>query len=232
MKKDIVFFIPTRKGSERVVSKNTRKFSNIDGGLLGLKLKQILNLNLDFPIVLSTNDENSIEVALKLKESRINIIERPEQLCLSSTNINEFINYIPTIFDRNKHVFWLHTTTPFVNEDSYLKAVKLYQNLEEPYDSLISVTKIQQFLWDPESNECLNYDRSSLKWPRTQDLKVLYEINHAFYINSIENYLKLKDRIGAKPYYFELDKLQSFDIDWEEDFIIAEKIFNALNIEF
>jgi hypothetical protein len=63
-------------------------------------------------------------------------------------------------------------------------------------------------------------------------LKVLYEINHAFYINSIVNYIKLKDRIGAKPYYFELDKLQSFDIDWEEDFRIAEKIFNAVNIEF
>lgn len=231
MDKDIVFFIPTRKGSERVISKNTRKFSNIEGGILELKLKQILNLNLEFPILLSTNDEKSIEVALKLKDSRINIIERPDYLCLSSTNINDFINYIPTIIDKSKHVFWLHATSPFVNEDTYLKAIRLYDELEDKYDSLISVTKIQQFLWDPELNECFNYDRSFIKWPRTQDLKVLYEINHAFYINSIENYLKLNDRIGNKPYYFELDKLQSFDIDWEDDFIVAEKIYNALNFE-
>lgn len=226
--KDFVFFLPTRKGSERVLSKNTRKFSSFEGGILELKIKQLLNLNLDIPIIISTNDELSIDVALKFNDDKIKIIERPEHLCQSSTNINDFINYIPTIFSEDKHVFWLHATSPFVDESIYLKAIEIYNRLDFNFDSLMSVTKIQQFLWNPINNSCINYDRSIVKWPRTQDLQVLYEINHAFYINSIKNYLELNDRIGSKPYYFELDKLQSFDIDWEDDFIVADKIHKSL----
>jgi N-acylneuraminate cytidylyltransferase len=60
---DIVFFLPTRKGSERVLQKNTREFAKISGGILHLKLQQLLDLDLPYPIVISTNDEVTIEVA-------------------------------------------------------------------------------------------------------------------------------------------------------------------------
>ena len=85
---------------------------------------------------------------------------------------------------------------------------------KKSFDSLLSVSKIQQFLWSKKENRCINFDRSLVKWPRTQDLSPLYEINHAFYINSRENYLKLHDRIGESPLLFELDRIHSFDIDW------------------
>ena len=38
----ISFFLPTRKGSERVINKNTRPFAGIEGGLVENKIKQIL----------------------------------------------------------------------------------------------------------------------------------------------------------------------------------------------
>jgi N-acylneuraminate cytidylyltransferase len=127
----------------------------------------------------------------------------------------------------SEHVFWVHATAPFVTASDYNAALERYWKILESdaYDSLISVTKIQQFLWDADTKECINHDRSKLKWPRTQDLKPLYEINHAFYINSVENYLKHHDRIGLKPDLFILDKIKSFDIDWEDDFQIAEIIY-------
>ena len=34
MSEKIAFFLPTRKGSERVKSKNTRPFAGIEGGLV------------------------------------------------------------------------------------------------------------------------------------------------------------------------------------------------------
>jgi N-acylneuraminate cytidylyltransferase len=226
--KKIVFFLPTRKGSERVLSKNTRQFADFEGGILELKLKQLIRLNLNIPIIISTNDEESIRVCEKFSNELINVIVRPDYLCKSSTNINDFINYIPDIIPHDKHVFWIHTTAPFVEDDTYKKVISNYQKLDGKYDSIISVNKIQQFLWDPVTNKCINHDRSITKWPRTQDLKILYEINHAFYVNSIRNYIKYKDRIGENPMYFELDKLESFDIDWEDDFIIAEKIYKSI----
>lgn len=39
------FFLPTRKGSERVQNKNTRTFAGIEGGLLKLKLNQLLEID-------------------------------------------------------------------------------------------------------------------------------------------------------------------------------------------
>ena len=39
----ISFFLPTRKGSERVKNKNTRPFAGIKGGLVENKIKQLLS---------------------------------------------------------------------------------------------------------------------------------------------------------------------------------------------
>ena len=225
----ISFFLPTRKGSERVKNKNTRPFAGIEGGILKLKLQQLLNIERVEDIVVSTNDEQTIEVAKSFGNPRIRVIERPEHLCLSSTVIEDFIDYIPSVVE-SEHIFWVHATAPFADESVLNKALDTYIEAlsSGEYDSLLSVNKIQQFLWSATENKCINHDRSKVKWPRTQDLEPLYEISHAFYINSRDNYLKYHDRIGEKPYLFELDKLHAYDIDWEDDFAIAEMIYSKI----
>lgn len=223
------FFLPTRKGSERVKNKNTRPFAGKEGGILRIKLEQLLAVKRVKDIIVSTNDKSTIEVAESMHNPRIKVIHRPEDLCLSSTVIEDFINYIPTIVDA-EHIFWVHATAPFADTDILNMALDTYENeilSKNNYDSLLSVSKIQQFIWSKEENKCINYDRNIIKWPRTQDLTPLYEINHAFYINSKENYFKYHDRIGNKPLLFELDKIHSFDIDWEDDFAIAEIMYNS-----
>jgi len=222
-----IFFLPTRKGSERVLDKNTREFAGQVGGLLTIKIKQLLEVDRIKKIIISTNDESTIKIANSFRNAKIKIVERPEELCLSSTSIEDFINYIPTITNA-EHIFWVHTTSPFVDANNYNDALDTYIKVvieNNEFDSLLSVTKIQQFLWDATENKCINHDRSKIKWPRTQDLKPIYEINHAFYINSRFNYVKNRDRIGQKPFLFEMAKIKSFDIDWEDDFELAEKIF-------
>ena len=224
------FFLPTRKGSERVQNKNTRTFAGIEGGLLKLKLNQLLEVDRVHDIIVSTNDSETIEIAQSFNNARIQVIERPEALCLSSTVIEDFINYIPTVVNAD-HIFWVHATAPFADKQVLENALDVYEKEvigENNYDSLLSVTKVQQFLWSAKENKCINHDREQVKWPRTQDLEPLYEINHAFYINSRENYLKFNDRIGVKPYLYEFDKIHSFDIDWNDDFQLAEIIYNSL----
>lgn len=225
---DIAFFLPTRSGSERVINKNTRQFGNVEGGLLKIKLDQLLSIP-NIPIFISTNDSETMRIAENYNSDRIKIIVRPEELCLSSTIIEDFIKYIPTVIEAS-HIFWVHVTSPFVDATHYKEVIEIYKNkvLSGEYDSLLSVTKIQQFLYDKETKKYINHDRTIEKWPRTQDLKPVYEINHAYYINSKENYLKYNDRIGIDPYLIELNKLQSFDIDWEDDFKIAEIIYDSI----
>lgn len=231
MSEKIAFFLPTRKGSERVKNKNTRPFAGIEGGILKIKLEQLLSIDRVRRIYVSTNDEDTMRITRAFGNSRISLVERPENLCLSSTVIEEFIDYIPTVVDAD-HIFWVHATAPFADREVLEGALDYYEQdvlRANNHDSLLSVTKIQQFLWSPKERKCVNYDRNVVKWPRTQDLEPLYEINHAFYINSRENYLRYHDRIGENPALYELDKIHSFDIDWDEDFLLAEMIYNNIN---
>lgn len=229
MKRDICFFLPTRKGSQRVKSKNTRPFAGVPGGILELKLKQLLTCRTLSSIVLSTNDELCMEIAARVDpgRERIKVIERPEHLCLDTTLLTDLIAYVPEIVSES-HIIWGHTTTPFVNGEDYDKGIEIYfRKLEEGYDSLISVMPLQNFLLNKDAR-IINYDTSVNQWPRTQDLPVLYEVNHAMFITSREVYRKQRNRIGVKPYLYEQDKIKSFDIDWVDDFLIAEAIYDKL----
>ena len=115
----VSFFLPIRKGSQRVRNKNTRTFAGIEGGIVRLKLKQLLEVTRLNCIVLSTNDEVSIDIAMDLdpSESKIKVIHRPEELCLDSTPLSELIRYVPTII-KEGHILWGHATTPFATAES------------------------------------------------------------------------------------------------------------------
>jgi len=70
-------------------------------------------------------------------------------------------------------------------------------------------------------------NNTGLEWPRTQDLMPLYEINHAMFIAPRRLYAEGK-RTGVHPKLYELDKLRSYDIDWDDDFAIAEALFGYM----
>jgi N-acylneuraminate cytidylyltransferase len=124
---------------------------------------------------------------------------------------------------------WGHVTTPFTTAAQYDAAIETYyKKLSEGYDSLISVMPFKNFLLNPTDSRIFNITQASGKWPRTQDLPLLYEVNHAMFMASRDVYIHQHDRIGSKPFLYEQDKIQSFDIDWEDDFVIAEAIYDKL----
>ena len=90
------------------------------------------------------------------------------------------------------------------------------------YDSAFAAKKLQDFLW--ESGRPLNYELDNI--PRTQDLPVLYEETSGFYIFRNEVMTLHNRRIGESPYIVEVGEIESIDIDEEEDFIIADAIYN------
>jgi N-acylneuraminate cytidylyltransferase len=221
----VSFFLPTRKGSLRVKNKNTRPFASFEGGLLENKLKQLMKSELIDEILLSTNDEECISIAQKIspKSSKLKIIERPEHLCLDTTNLKDLIEYVPSITDA-KNILWGHVTTPLFDNKDYDKVITTYfKKIKEGFDSLISVTEFKNFLLNTEG--VIVNNTTSIPWPRTQDLEVLYEINHAVFLTNRENYIINKNRVGDNPYLFVTDKMKSVDVDWEEDFKIAEMIY-------
>lgn len=222
--KKIIVFLPCRKGSERVKNKNIKKFSNIKGGLTHIKLSQLLKVPEVEKIIVSTDDMEVKKIAKSFNNNKIIIDDRPAQLASSETSTDDLINYVPEIIESGT-VLWTHVTSPFVDSMAYSKAIDIYfSNKEKKYDSLMSITKLQSYLWNDSG--ALNYDRGIEKWPRTQTLTPLSVVNSAIFISEIGAYLKYEDRIGEEPYLFELSEKQAFDIDWEFDFEIAELLWN------
>lgn len=213
-----------RAGSERVPQKNTKPFAGVDGGLCSIKLKQLLESSLIEQIFISTNDPDVIGIANEFNSTKVNVLRRPEELASSETSTDELIKYVSQIMP-DGHILWTHVTSPFIDADIYDSIIKSYLHNTDKYDSLMTVTQIQKFIWNDTSP--INYDSSIEKWPRTQTLEPLWEVNSGAFITTRETYRKRMDRIGSRPYLFSLNGIASFDVDWPIDFNIAESIYKT-----
>jgi len=89
---------------------------------------------------------------------------------------------------------------------------------------LISGRQYHEFLLDKKLGGLVN-NPTQFSWPRTQDLEDWFEINNGIFIASREDYLK-GNRTGKNPFLMEFDKISSLDIDDEDDFKIAEAVYD------
>jgi len=218
-------FLPCRKGSQRVPKKNIKQFANYKNGLIEIKLKQLLESIKINKIYLSTNDEEILDYAKSLNNSRIIPHKRAEYLSSSETSTDELVAHALDLIQEGD-ILWTHVTSPFLNASAYDEIIDKYEEEKNnSYDSLMGTSLIHGFLWDKDGP--INYDRTKEKWPRTQTIEPLHEVNSAVFLASTEIYKNLDDRIGEKPYLYPLDKIQGFDIDWEDDFKIAEAMAKA-----
>ncbi|MDA8537607.1 hypothetical protein N9K55_02740 [Candidatus Pelagibacter bacterium] len=217
-------FLPCKKKSNRVKNKNKRKFANINFGLVKIKLNQLLKAKLINNIYLSTNDQQIINFAKNLKSKKIIIHKRDdESLSQDHTITQKLISHAMKIIP-DGHILWTHVTSPFVGPKIYDEVIKKYKRvIKDKNDSLMTITKVKGFIWDDVKS--INYDYKKTKWPRTQDIKPLNKINSAIFLNSRDNYFKFKNRLGKKPFMFELIKYYGLDIDDVEDFYLAEFLF-------
>ena len=218
----VICFLPCRKGSERVPRKNLRPFGPYANGLLEVKLRQLTAARRIDRIVLSTNDEEILDYAGRLGEARIMLHRRDDALASSATSTDDLVAHALDLIGAG-HILWTHVTSPFVTAAVYDAVIDGYRaGLAEGYDSLMSTTIIHGFLWGQSGP--LNYDRAVEKWPRTQTLAPVHEVNSAVFLAPSRVYDRLGDRIGQRPLLHGMDRIVGMDIDWEEDFRIAEAL--------
>lgn len=219
-------FLPMRAGSERVPKKNTKTFAGMEGGLCKIKLEQLIACELINIVYVSTNDPDVMQISKGFNSKKIKVISRPDELASSMASTDDLIKYVPEIMP-DGHILWTHVTSPFIGPDVYYQIIDTYLLNLESFDSLMTVTKVQKFIWNDSSP--LNYDRSVEKWPRTQTIDPLWEVNSGVFIASKEIYENKLDRIGDKPYLFKLSDEIAFDIDWLPDFRMAEALYRHMH---
>ena len=222
MKKNVNVFLPMRAGSERIPKKNTKTFSGVKGGLCKIKLEQLIKCSLIDSILVSTNDPEVVKIANTFNSKKIRVIIRPNELASSSSSTDDLIKYVPEVMP-DGHILWTHVTSPFISSEVYGQIIERYLEKLEDFDSLMTVTKLQKFIW--KDSDPVNYNRNLEKWPNTQTIEPLWEVNSGVFLTKKYIYQTNNDRIGDKPYLFELSDDIAFDIDWLPDYKIAEALY-------
>lgn len=218
-------FLPCRSGSQRVKNKNIRKFHKYKFGLIELKINQLLKVKEIDQITMSTDDKKIIKFLQKLNKKKIKIDIRPKKLASSKTKTDDLIIHASKLFNKNDHILWTHVTSPFFDEKNYRDAIIKYKKNLKKYDTLVGSNAIQDFIFN--QNKPVNYNFKKTYWPNTQTLNKLYKINNTIFLTSAKNYLKKKNRIGSKLFFYNVDKINSIDIDNLDDFKLAERIISA-----
>lgn len=215
-------FIGVRSGSTRSINKNVKPFLYDGTSLLQNRLLQLRNVECN-EIILSTNCEvcKAQAYVLSMHDQRIKIVNRSQDLCVPETKVTDIMKHIADV-SLNKNIMWTHVTAPFISSITFNQAFDIFEE-ENKFDSVVSVNKIQNFIWNKDENKVVNNFNKHNKWPNTQDLYPLYEFNHAFYVCD-KSLLENGERVGENPYLFECSQEATIDIDWESDFQYAQRI--------
>lgn len=116
-----------------------------------------------------------------------------------------------------------HVTQPFTKSESIKQA--LDKVISGEYDSAFSAVTLQDYMW--RDGKPFNYDVKNIV--RTQDIDPIYMETGAFFIFRKEVFTELGQRIGNKPYIYEMDPFEAVDIDTAQDFEFAKVVAMYLN---
>jgi CMP-N-acetylneuraminic acid synthetase len=211
----IVALVPMRHHSVRVPGKNYRLlvgkplYHHIIESLLACPEISRVVVDTDSPVVME---------GMAKAFPQVQLLERPEELRADTVPMNEILLHDTGLFPADLYI-QTHTTNPLLRPGTISKAITVLQKLYPAYDSLFSVTRMQTRLWDG-LGRAINHNPAILL--RTQDLPPVYEENSCIYIFSRGMLEARRNRLGERPYLFEIDRAEALDIDEELDFTIAD----------
>ena len=210
----VVAVVPIKLNSTRLPQKNIKKFTN-GKELCWYVLSTLMEVSgIDDVYVYCS----SADIKQYIPD-KVSYLCRNESLDTDTASINEVLYSFAHDVDADIYCM-AHTTAPFISAKSIQSGLDAV--ISGKFDSAFSCKKLQDFLWKDGSP--LNYELNNI--PRTQDLPVLYQETSSFYIYRKDIILDKRRRIGERPYIVEVGEIEGIDIDEQEDFIIADALYN------
>ena len=216
MSKEVVGLIPIKGSSERVPMKNLIKFG--DTSLYELKLSQLSRASGFKKIIVSSENHKILSIAEK---KGFGIHERDPKYSTSDVPMSDVYSNIASEIE-GENIAWINATNPLAEAHLYTNAVKLFEQMDSSYDCLLSAINIQENIF--YKGVPVNFSPSP--WPRSQDLRGLCSLTFVINILKRRDMIKWGSCVGSSPYFYYMDKLDSWDIDTQEDFDFCEMIHN------
>jgi CMP-N-acetylneuraminic acid synthetase len=212
--KNVVALVPMRHHSVRVPGKNYRLLA---GKPLFHHILDTLLACPEISKVAVDTDSPTIMESLAKSYPQVLALERPLHLRADTTPMNEVLLHDTSLIEAD---FYLqtHSTNPLLRPQTVSRAIQSLEENYPAYDSLFGVTRVQTRLWDQLARP-INHNPAILL--RTQDLPPVFAENSCLYLFRRENLAARRNRIGERPFMFEIDANEACDIDNELDFAIA-----------
>lgn len=207
--------VAVRSGSQRVKNKNIRPFAG--STLLDIKLEQLKRISIFDGIVVNSNDDIMLDIAQK---HGCELVKRDEYYASNSVSMSDVYQNMAENIDSDD-IAYINVTNPLLRDETIIKSVEDYYNLNHKFDSLNSAHLIKEFMF--RNNLPVNYDLRHQ--PRSQDLPDFYALNFAINIISRQTMIDCKNVVGYKPYIYSIDEIEATDIDNQIDFDFAEFVY-------
>jgi CMP-N-acetylneuraminic acid synthetase len=224
MTKKIVALLPMKAHSSRVKGKN---FRNMAGKpLFRWMLDTLLSIPEISQVIINTDAREILKDNGLVESERVVIRERKPELCGDEVSMNlvlaDDVENVPADI-----YLMTHTTNPLLSSNTINDALCVFIEKYEAgeADSLFTVNRFQTRFYKEDCTP-INHDPDNLI--PTQELEPWYEENSNLYIFTKESFRSTDARIGKKPVLYETPKLESVDIDEEEDWLVAESIAKSL----
>jgi CMP-N-acetylneuraminic acid synthetase len=216
--KNVIAIIPIKQKSERLENKNFKDFM---GKPLFCHILMKLNACRFINKIIINTDCPDFKNQIPGNLNKVEVQDRPDSLLGHHISGNDIIKHVISTTD-GEHFLQTHATNPLLSKSTIEKSINFYfDNLPE-YDSLFSVDKILKRVYFPDGTAVNHKKTESLQ---TQFLDPLYSENSNLFIFSRQSFIENNNnRIGIKPFMFEMNSVESVDIDYLEDYILASLI--------
>lgn len=211
-----VAFIPIKLNNERTPGKNIKPFG--DGTpLVHFVQKTLLKLDTVDAIYVFCSNEKIKDYIL----DGVKFVKRSETLDTKETLCGDLIKAFINSVESDIYIM-ANATSPFISLETYNACIKAVQ--DGNYTSAFASKKLQNFIW--YKNKPLNFLLG--KAPRTQDMEPVYCELSSPYVFKKEVFEKYHGRTGENPYIHECNEVEAIDIDYPEDFILADMVYENI----
>ena len=210
----ITALVPMKGNSERVPNKNIRM---LKGKPVCHWILESLSRSRYVDEVIINTDSPKIKDIVSGFDF-VKVIDRPDYLLGDTVSIQPLIAH-DIEYAQNEIILQTHSTNPLLKTETIDAAIETYFENKDKYDALFSVTPIKVRFYF-KNGKPVNHDPKHLI--QTQLLEPIYEENSCIYIFSKETNTIVQNRLGNKPYFFEMDHLEAADIDEWHDFLWEE----------
>ena len=218
MGKEIVGLLPVKGNSERVPMKNLRKFG--ESSLFELKLSQLSKAKGFDEIIVSSEEDMILSMA---KKNGFGTHERDPKYSTNDIPMSDVYSYIASEI-AGEDIAWINVTNPLADSDCYTNAVESYKRMDKKYDCLLSVAEVKDYLF----HHGLPLNFRSKPWEKSQNLTGVVEMTFVINILKRQKMIEWGSCVGTTPYFYNLSKLESWDIDFQEDFDFCEMMHNKI----